>query len=82
MFLFLLVLNNIAFLGICILSPYFFSHYYVSDTSATVRLDYCINGPNKVAFYLYYSFALVSLILEGYIYKRVIEYIPSFLEKL
>lgn len=78
----MLVLNNIAFLGICILSPYFFSHFYVSDSASSVRLDYCINGPNKVAFYLYYAFAALSLVLEGYIYKRVIVYIPSFLEKL
>ncbi|CAD8043825.1 unnamed protein product [Paramecium primaurelia] len=81
-YFFFLVINNILFLAICLIAPYGFSHYYQGDSTASARHDYCINQPNQVAFYLYYSFAGVSLILEAYIYKNIIQHVPTFFEKL
>ncbi|CAK55641.1 unnamed protein product (macronuclear) [Paramecium tetraurelia] len=80
-YFFFLVINNLLFLAICLIAPYFFSHYYQGDASAATRQDFCINQPNKVAFYLYYSFAGVSMILEAYIYKNIIQHVPTFIEK-
>ena len=70
---------NLLFYFVTIGGPFVLSNKYDAEQTT----DYvCLNGITKNADYFYYAYAFLTLLVEAYIYRKVSDITPSFIQKI
>ncbi|CAD8121707.1 unnamed protein product [Paramecium sonneborni] len=82
-YFFIIVITNILFFVITLAGPYLLTYKLIDRDPTQLTKSYiCTNGISKEASYLYYAFALVTLITEAILYYKVAQIVPHHTDRI
>ncbi|CAD8095982.1 unnamed protein product [Paramecium primaurelia] len=82
-YFFVIVITNILFFVITLAGPYLLTYKLLDRDASQLTKNYiCVNGTSKEASYLYYAFAVITLITEAILYYKVAQIVPNHTQRI